>query len=102
MANVIRRGSDHDITVTGLYGGTGYLNSATVTYELLDAAGTAIAGGSGTLDYTAASNGDYAGVMESTVTETLTPGARHTLIYTAVQGQFNWRWAETVWAVDGG
>lgn len=68
-------GCDHAFTMTGLQDNTGaYLNAATVTYTIYTAAGVAVTNGTGTLSYVAASNGNYAGTIESTVTSTLTQG----------------------------
>lgn len=64
-------------------------NSATITYALKTAAGVAVSGGTGTLDYISGSSGDYIGVIESTVTSTLTAGAQYVLETTFVQGNYN-------------
>jgi hypothetical protein len=72
-----------------------YLNSATVTYAIyLQGSGTPISGGTGTLDYVTASNGDYTGVVNSTV---LTPtnvleGYVYEIKGTLVQGNYNRVW----------
>ena len=82
-------GSDHDVTYEGAYGGGGYLNSATVTFALKDSAGTTVSGGTGTLSYVAASSGNYAGVIQSSVTSLLTNRANYTLEITFVQSAFD-------------
>lgn len=103
MPGVLLIGCDHDVSVTGLTAGGGYLNAATVTYALYDATGTAVANGSGTLSYTAASNGNYTGAIESTVTAGLTEGGRYTLRYEVVSGGYTHGWAVPHYAArDGG
>ena len=88
-------GGDATVKWTGATGtsattGAGvYLNSATVTYALTTATGAAVSGGTGTLSYVAASNGNYVGVIESAVTSTLTPGAVYYLTLTLVQSPYN-------------
>ena len=71
MANLLYIGEDHTLRWDGasktVAGVTTYLNSATVTYAITDAAGTAVSGGTGTLSYVAASDGDYEGTIESSV-----------------------------------
>lgn len=82
-------GSDMDVTVTKLKARAlnVYLNSAVVTWTLDNSAGTEL--GTGTLDYEAASNGNYTGVIESSVTDLLTDGEDYTLTVTAVQGDYD-------------
>lgn len=80
-------GGDYALTLTGLSGGGAFLNSATVTYELKSPAGTTV--GSGTMTYTAASNGNYAATIESTVTELLTANYRYKLCVTISQSSYN-------------
>jgi hypothetical protein len=87
MASVIGIGCDEVVTWTGATAGGAYLNAATVTYSLKTATGTTL--GSGTLTYTAASSGDYAGTIESTVTSLLTEGAVVYVEYTLVSGSYN-------------
>jgi hypothetical protein len=64
-----------------------YLNSGTCTYDITDQTGTSI--GTGTLTYDAGSSGNYRGVIESTVTDTVTEDAYYTLTITFVQGGYN-------------
>lgn len=72
-----------------------YLNSGTCTYALYLApttpggSRTAVTGGTGTLSYVAASNGNYRGVIESTITGTLTKGLPYDVVITFVQGNYN-------------
>ncbi len=93
-------GSDKSIVITGLSGTniagtTAYLNSATITWFLYDPDGDEVT--NGTMTYVAASNGNYRGVVESTVTSTLTKGAIYKLKVVIVQGGFNdERWIEEV------
>lgn len=72
-------GADHDVSYTGAANAmTGaYFNAGTCTYTLTDENGATV--GSGTLSYEAASNGNYYGVIESTVTGTLTVDALYWL-----------------------
>lgn len=79
-----------------------YLNSATITYAITDAAGTAVSGGTGSYSYTAASNGDYTAVIESTVTTLLTEGGLYYLTVTGSQGNYNWRRRLPRWAAYRG
>lgn len=86
-------GEDHNVEWEGardLNAGT-YLNSATVTYELKDSDGDVL--DSGTLDYVASSNGDYLGVIQSTVTDDLAENTVNNPFYyvevTLSQGNYN-------------
>jgi hypothetical protein len=88
MANAIYFNCDHTVTVTGLrVGSATYLNDATVTYALKTASGTSVS--TGTLTYVAASNGNYSGSIESSVTGTLTVGAMYVLEVTAVESPYD-------------
>ncbi len=86
-------GEDHavkwgDSATNGAYAvGTGFLNSATVTYALKTAAGATIA--TGTCSYVAASNGNYRGTIESSALTALVLGALYTLEITLVQGSLD-------------
>lgn len=89
-------GSDLNVTWDGATAPAGtYLNAATVTYALTLADGatqatcTAVAGGTGTLSYVAASNGNYLGVIESTVSALLAAGTLYYIWLTFVQGAYN-------------
>lgn len=62
------------------------LNTGTCTWTLKDADGLTV--GSGTLAYVAASSGDYAGVMQSTVTGALEVDAPYTLTILFSQGSY--------------
>lgn len=64
-----------------------YVNDATVTFALKDAAGNAVSGASGSLSYVADSDGRYEGVLESTVS--LIIGATYYLEITAVASGAN-------------
>ena len=94
-------GGDFDLFVTGWSRrDTGaYLNSATVTYALYASdMTTAVSGGTGTLAYVAASDGNYLGRVESTVTATLTPGAIYWAKVVATNGTYDdTRWLD-FWA----
>lgn len=84
-------GNDTDLKATGMQdenSGT-YLNSLTISWSLVDGSGTQVSGGSGTLAYVAASNGNYFGVMDAAVTSLLTLGATYTLIMTVTGGGYD-------------
>lgn len=70
-----------------------YLNSGTCTYALYEnsngALGDAVSGGTGTLSYIAASNGNYRGIIDAAVTGALTPGRTYWAVITFVQGNYN-------------
>lgn len=82
-------GSDHFVRYDGARdSATGvYLNSGTCTYELFTAAGASL--GTGTLSYVSASNGNYRGTIESTVTSGLTLGAAYRVVIVFEQGSYN-------------
>ncbi len=87
-SNVLGIGSDMDIGLTGVRASaTGtYLNSGSATWELFDADGDSA--GTGAMAYVAASDGDYAGTIESTVTNDLEENAFYALVYTFSQGGY--------------
>jgi hypothetical protein len=64
--------SDNNIKLTGLSDADdgSYLNAATVTYTIKNEAGSTVTGGTGTLTYVTASNGNYLGVVDSLVVVT--------------------------------
>lgn len=81
-------GNDYAVRLTGLRNAltAAYLNAATVTAQLYDAGGAAV-GDPVTLTYTPASNGDYAGVIESTVVDAgFAEGDVYRLAVAAAQG----------------
>lgn len=81
-------GSDMDVEYTGAQNRDGdFLNSGTCTWQLFTAAGVSVA--TGTLTYDTGSDGDYYGVIESTVTATLTADAAYYTFITFVQGAYN-------------
>jgi len=86
MSSVLFIACDHNVTLTGLTAGGSYLNAATVTYALKTGLGVTVTGGTGTMTYTAASNGNYTGTIESTVTTLLSEGAGYRLEVTISQG----------------
>lgn len=91
MTEYIPIGGDCDVTYDGAQPRTGgsYLNSGTCTYALKDADGNAVASGTGTLSYVAASDGNYLGVIDAAVTATLTPDAWYYVEITFSQGGYN-------------
>lgn len=72
-----------------------YLNSLTVAYELqeLPAAGsvdgTVVSGGTGSLAYVAASDGNYRGVIDGAVTALLDEGTTYQVKITATGGGYD-------------
>ena len=82
-------GCDMTESIEWLSVGGSYLNSATVTYALKDAAGTTLPGGTGSYSYTAASDGDYTATIEGTVTALMTAAAEYWLEVTIVSGSYN-------------
>lgn len=57
-----------------------YVTNATGTWTLQTRTGTAIAGGSGSMDYVAGTDGDYVGYMDAAVAALLTEVGRYRLI----------------------
>jgi len=91
VANILYISEDFRITLSGLSyetdaGVTTYLNAATVTYALKNAAGAAVAGGTGSLSYIAASNGNYVATGDKAVTVLLSEGVRYYLEVTIAEG----------------
>ncbi len=81
-----------------------YLNSATVTYGIyLQGSGTPISGGTGTLTYVTGSNGNYEGVVNSTVVSptNVSEGYVYEVKGTLVQGNYNRVWKIYETAVYG-
>lgn len=91
MADVLYIAEDFKISLTGLSyttdaGVVTYLNAATVTYALKSAAGTTVTGGTGSLSYIAASNGNYTATGDKAVSVLLSEGAKYFLEVTAAEG----------------
>lgn len=91
VGNILYINEDVRVKLTGLsyetdLGGTTYLNAATITYALKDALGATVAGGTGTLDYIATTNGNYAAVIDKAVTVLLAEGARYFLHVPIAEG----------------
>lgn len=87
---------DHHVTLTGLSDedSGSYLNSATVTYAVKNEDGATITGGTGSLSYVAASNGNYLGTIDSTALVTnsavpLTEFESATVVITITSGGYN-------------
>jgi hypothetical protein len=96
MAESLFLSTDHHIKVTGLQDedSAAYLNAATITYAVKNEDGDTITGGTGSLSYVAASNGNYLGVIQSTVLVTnsavpLTEFEEATVVVTISQGDYN-------------
>jgi hypothetical protein len=83
---MITLGSDALITLTGLYDNISaqYANSATVTGSLNDS--DDVVKSTFTLDYVAASDGNYVGVILAAVTTGLDENARYGVVITAISG----------------
>jgi hypothetical protein len=79
-------GADMDVGYTGASNARSgaYFNAGTCTYALKSATGTSL--GTGTLSYVAASDGDYYGTIESTVTAALTEDTPYFLEITFASG----------------
>lgn len=80
-------GCDMEAPYEGAYADGAYLNAATVGWELFTAAGSSVA--SGSCAYVSGSNGNYLGVIESTVTANLVAGRKYRLVYTLASGSVN-------------
>jgi hypothetical protein len=69
--------------------GTTYVNDATVTFTMANAAGTNITGAIGLpMPYVAASNGKYQGIVPFAVMDVIAAGARGTITIVAVSGAY--------------
>jgi hypothetical protein len=101
VANIVV-GSDFTPQIGGVRNAaTGdYLNSATVTFVLYNAVGTSVTSGSCT--YVTSSDAVYRGVIESTVTSTLTAGNAYYLIYTVSSSGIDSEHREDLTAVAPG
>ena len=85
--NLLYISADMTVTYNDATADSTALTTGTCTYALKTADGTAVSIGTGTLTHSSA--GDYAGVIESTVTATLTENALYRLEITFVQGAYN-------------
>lgn len=77
MDGFIYIGADHDVLYSGAVprSGGSYLNTGSGTWTLKTAAGASVA--TGTIDYVAASNGNYTGVIAGTSITGLTEGTTY-------------------------
>jgi len=93
-------GADNDVYWDALRfskNGT-YINDATMTFTLKDSAGVNVTGAvSVAMTYQTASNGDYVGVLPSSVTAALTDGAAYEFVITAT----NYNLQRRKWDVAG-
>lgn len=89
MISALYIGADMNVAYSGAsIASTGaYLNAGTCTWTLKDSDGLTV--GNGSLAYVAASNGNYLGVIESTVTGTLTADAPYTLYVVFAQSTYD-------------
>jgi hypothetical protein len=89
-------GADFDVWYEGAIlradeeAGAPYIDDATVTWALFEGrardGGAAVDNGTGSLAYTAASDGDYLGQIPAAVTATLAAGDWYTVRYTFTSG----------------
>lgn len=79
--------SDFFLYWKGARAGGNYLNSATVTWALTTSSGTSVSTGS--LTYDTGSNGDYTGVIASSVTGSLTLDDTYYIYLTLSQSGFD-------------
>lgn len=103
MAIDVDVGSDFDLTLTGVRdAATGdYLNNGTAPYTLYDSSDQAVSGGTGSLSYVAASDGNYRGVVESTQV-TLLAGRRYYALVPFVESGYNQTFRIDITARDPG
>ena len=93
-------GADNDVYWDALrYSKNGtYINDAVMKFSLYDSAGVVVSGASNlTMTYQASSNGDYVGVLPSSVTTGLTEGAAYEIVI--VSSNYNLR--RRKWEVAG-
>ncbi len=105
MSVVLYLQSDNNFKITGLSdadAGT-YLNTAAVTYVIMNEAGATVTGGTGVMAYVAGSNGNYLAVVDKTVmvldsAVPFTLGGQFFIEVTMVQGNYDkfWRIPATV------
>lgn len=75
MFEVIYIAADNEVFLEGMEADGTELNAGTATWSLKDATtGTEVTSGNGSLTYVASSDGDYVGVIPSSVTEDLVEG----------------------------
>ena len=91
MADTLYINSDNIITLTGLYDNLNdaYVNTATVTSQLTDSAGTAV-GSATTLNYKAGSDGNYEGTRDDATVAAITANCYYTETTTAINGSAKW------------
>ena len=88
VVSVLYIGCDNTVFYRGAQDKDGnYLNDGTGTYVVKDGSDAAVAGGSGSLAYVAASNGNYEDVLDRTVTALLTPDAMYYVEITFAEGE---------------
>jgi hypothetical protein len=106
---VITIGSDYSTVLKGVKNTVSgaALTGATVTFQLYTSAGVAVSGGDGTASYVSASAGtasdaEFAGVIESTVTTSLTAGLQYYVLYTVSSSGVDFTFREDVTAQSPG
>lgn len=89
MASPLYIGEDHYVRFFGANDSadSSYLNSATVTFTLKTTADVTVSGPT-PMDYIAASNGNYRGILDSAVTSGLTLDAGYYLYIDFDQGNY--------------
>lgn len=81
---------DEVVTLTGANVNGTYLNTATVTWSLKRAStGAEVTGGNGTMSYVTSSNGNYEGIIESTITGLMVFDETYWVDITGSQGAYN-------------
>jgi hypothetical protein len=97
---ILTIGNDNDIYINDLYYAGSPLNSATVTWNLYLADGvTAVSGASLTLTKVSGVDGAYLAVLESSVTDTLTPNGSYVAKWTVSESGKDASWRNPVKAV---
>lgn len=103
-SSIIGIGNDVSVMLTGAYdeGAEGYLNAATVTFTVYGSNGTTAIAGPTAMTYIAASNGDYRGVLESSIVDalvtagTMVPGNAYRVKVRLVSGMLDAEWDRRV------
>lgn len=91
-------GNDKVLSVVGLNRNGSTITTATVTYTLKGPTGATLTGGTGTLAHVSA--GTYSGTVESTVTDLMTLGAKHTCTIVIVSGSYDAKSVEPFYPSD--
>jgi hypothetical protein len=87
--NYLYVANDTRLNVTGLQSEGTYLNAATVTWTLYAATDLSTSIATGSMSYTAASNGDYTTVVPSTTTDDLTVNTYYKVKFHCVESSID-------------